>query len=322
MRNGTIVLIAAALTAAAWLAWKFELRGLQEVRLSPRQGEWASTVSAPVVRPNAETIRIASFNLQVFGEAKLSKPHVVERLAESVRQFDVVAIQEVRAQTQDVVPRLVEAVNASGRVYDFVISDRLGRSQSKEQYAYLFDTARVEVDRGKVSVVNDPYDLLHREPLLAQFRVKAAAPETAFTFLLVNVHVDPDEAAKEVDVLADLFPLVRQAAAGEDDILLVGDFNTAPEQLGRLITALRLSAAVIGTATNTRGTAAYDNLIFDPLAASEFTGRAGVFDFLREFNLSLEDALEISDHLPVWAEFSIHEGGVAGHVARRGAEMH
>ena len=30
---------------------------------------------------------------------------------------------------------------------------------------------------------------------------------------------------------------------------------------------------------------------------------------MRQFNLSLQEALEISDHLPVWAEFSIRENG-------------
>lgn len=39
---------------------------------------------------------------------------------------------------------------------------------------------------------------------------------------------------------------------------------------------------------------------------------------MREFNLSLDQALQVSDHLPVWAEFSVYEGGRAGSVATRG----
>ena len=38
---------------------------------------------------------------------------------------------------------------------------------------------------------------------------------------------------------------------------------------------------------------------------------------LREFNLTLDQAIEISDHFPIWAEFSIYEGGQPGHVAAR-----
>jgi hypothetical protein len=35
---------------------------------------------------------------------------------------------------------------------------------------------------------------------------------------------------------------------------------------------------------------------------------------MRQFHLPLPAVLEISEHLPVWAEFSVYEGGEAGHV--------
>jgi hypothetical protein len=47
----------------------------------------------------------------------------------------------------------------------------------------------------------------------------------------------------------------------------------------------------------------------------EFTGRAGVFDFGREYGLTDQQALLISDHFPVWAEFSVFEGGGATQMA-------
>jgi hypothetical protein len=50
----------------------------------------------------------------------------------------------------------------------------------------------------------------------------------------------------------------------------------------------------------------------------ENTGQLGVFDFLKHFNLSLDDALEISDHLPVWADFSCLEGQSVRRVADEG----
>ena len=59
----------------------------------------------------------------------------------------------------------------------------------------------------------------------------------------------------------------------------------------------------------------YDNIVFHSQATREFIGRGGVDDFLREHNLSMEEALEVSDHLPVWAEFSVYEGGEPGRVA-------
>jgi hypothetical protein len=38
---------------------------------------------------------------------------------------------------------------------------------------------------------------------------------------------------------------------------------------------------------------------------------------IREFNLTVEEALAISDHQPVWAEFGLQEGGMPGRVATR-----
>jgi hypothetical protein len=84
--------------------------------------------------------------------------------------------------------------------------------------------------------------------------------------------------------------------------------------LGRLS---NVAWAISGVPTNVRGTKLYDNIVYHSLATGEFTGRAGVFDFLREFNLNQDEALEISDHLPVWAEFSVYEGGQPGRVAAR-----
>jgi hypothetical protein len=40
---------------------------------------------------------------------------------------------------------------------------------------------------------------------------------------------------------------------------------------------------------------------------------------MKEFNLSLEEALQVSDHFPVWAEFSVYEGGQPGRLAAREA---
>lgn len=119
-------------------------------------------------------------------------------LVKVVRRFDVVAIQEVRSTDDTVVPRFVEMVNADGSRYDFVIGPRLGRTNSKEQYAILFNTARIEVDRGSIYTVDDPQDLLHREPLVARFRVRGVPPEKAFTFNLVDIHTDPDETVQEL----------------------------------------------------------------------------------------------------------------------------
>jgi len=43
-----------------------------------------------------DTIKIATFNIQIFGKAKSQKPAVMGTLAGIVKKYDVVAIQEIK----------------------------------------------------------------------------------------------------------------------------------------------------------------------------------------------------------------------------------
>ena len=74
--------------------------------------------------------------------------------------------------------------------------------------------------------------------------------------------------------------------------------------------------AVSGTTTNTRRNKMYDNLLFSRVATTEFTGRWGVVDVQTVFGLSREQALEVSDHLPIWAAFGIWESPPLNNTAQ------
>ena len=307
----------------------FKIEGLDHVRVLPQDGGGKAgdgDPSLPPVRQDDRVIRIATFNIQAFGPTKSSKPEVMNILAGIVRHFDIVAIQEIRSRDQTLIEKFVSLINqgdaASGpRIYGHVLGPRLGRTSSKEQYAYIFDTQSVEV--GTVYTVDDPEDMLHREPLVSQFRVRGPDPREAFTFILVNIHTDPDEAEQEVDTMADVYRVVRQASQGEDDVLLLGDFNvpgTMPlelRDLGRLGDISGIQAAVTSEPTNARRNKLYDNVIFHGPSTVEFTGRAGVLNVMRRFNLTSEQLLAVSDHLPVWAEFTLLENAAPGRIATR-----
>jgi endonuclease/exonuclease/phosphatase family metal-dependent hydrolase len=322
MRKFRLLVVAAGLAGGAWYFLQhYQIRGLEHLSLAPRgQSDGAYShepgVSLPKVERKAGTIRVASFNIQVFGEKKVNNPRVRSLLVEIIRQFDVVAVQEIRSK-QDILPQFVDAVNAGGRHYDFVIGRRLGRTTSTEQYAFVFDTASIEIDRTALYTVADPDDLLHREPLVGWFRVRGPPPEQAFTFSLVNIHTDPDETSRELDALAGVFRAVRDDGRGEDDVILLGDLNVDETHLGLLGQIPNIHWAISGVATNTRGTKLYDNIVFSRVATTEYTGRWGVFDMIREFNLTVDEALAISDHMPIWTEFNLHEGGQGGRVATR-----
>lgn len=260
------------------------------------------SLPAPPVKP-WDAILVCSFNIQVFGESKLGKPHVVDILARVVRNFDIVAIQEVRAKSDAIVPDFVKAINADGSRYHYVIGPREGRTVSKEQYVFIYDTNRIEVDPSSVGSAPNPGGRLHRPPLFARFRTRINPPQMAFTFWLVNTHTDPDEVPQEIDALTDVFLMMRSARPDEDDVILLGDLNAGPPEFGRLKQIPGIGWAVTGVTTNTRRTKTYDNLIFDQSATREYLGRWGVLDLQNTCKLSLEQALEVSDHNPVWAAF-------------------
>jgi deoxyribonuclease-1-like protein len=263
----------------------------------------AAPAAAPAGGKPTDAITICSFNIQVFGESKIAKHEVVDVLAKVVRNFDIVAIQEVRAKSDSVIPQFLSAINADGSRYQFVIGPRLGRTVSKEQYTFIYDSTRIEVDPSSVGTSPNPGDRLHRPPLHARFRVRANPPESGFSFWLVDTHTDPDEVSAEVNALADVFMEMKALRPDEDDVILLGDFNAGPPQFGKIKQIPGVGWAVSGVTTNTRRNKTYDNLVFDQRATTEYTGRWGVLDLQNTFGLSLNKALEVSDHNPVWAAF-------------------
>lgn len=319
---GSLAVLALLVLGGWYFFTHYDLRGLDSLSVEPRDGNSgnstqsgeASQEAVPVPQ-GQRTIRIATVNLGPFDRQKLEKPQVVERLAHVIREFDVVAIQDVRDRDQGLLVEFVGRINADGQHYDFATSPRVGREPVQQYSAFLFDRATVEIDRSTVCLVEDEAGRFRREPLVASFMARGPSPQEAFTFTLVNVHTDASRLVAELDLLDDVFRAVRDDGRGEDDVILLGDLGADDRHLGELGQVPNLAAVVSEAVSTTRGTRLVDNLLFDRRATTEYTGRSGVFDLIREFDLSLRQAIEISDHLPVWAEFSVYEGGQAGHVA-------
>jgi deoxyribonuclease-1-like protein len=154
---------------------------------------------------------------------------------------------------------------------------------------------------------------------VARFQTRTASGTIPFTFTLVNIHTDPDETDIELDALDDVFLAVQRNGSGEDDVILLGDLNVDEYKLGELGRLPGIGYVVSGTTTNTRRNRAYDNLVFHRGATTEYLGRWGVLDLEAEYGLTRDQALEVSDHLPVWAEFSPHELMPVSPVATRPA---
>ena len=155
------------------------------------------------------------------------------------------------------------------------------------------------------------------KPLTGLFRVRGPDPAEAFTFALINAETDPDHAAAELDLLADAFRAVRDSVKGEDDIILLGDLESDDQHLGQLGKLLGVTALLTNLPTTVRGGNLLDNILLDCRATREFTGRVDVVDIMNDFGLTMPAAQDVSEHLPVWAEFSVYEGGHAGQPASK-----
>ncbi len=265
-------------------------------------------------QPTARRLRVASFSLQALGPAKLAKPELVELLVRILRQYEVVALQEITSSRDDILPLLVERLNQSGRSYDYLIGPRVGSGNGREQFAFIFDTTRVETDRYQLYTVDDPENLVTYDPLVAWFRCTGVPKDRAFTFSVVNIRIDPARASSERELLPNLIQAIEHDGRQEDDWLIVGDFYGGNAQLPHL-NRESVRFAFTDIPTDVMGQSMRSMILFSARGTTEFTGRAGVFDFLQKYNLSLERALEVSEQMPVWVEFSTLEGVDPGRIA-------
>lgn len=269
------------------------------------------------------SITIASFNIRDFGEKKLNDPTVVRTLADIVRQFDVVAIQEISNTNAQHMELFVRWVNSTGRKYSYEVGPRIGNTSQKEQYAFVFNTERIMIDRSSVYTVGDPDNLLHREPLVASFATTIKPVESAFTFTMINVHTDPTSPVlqQELDALAEVYRVVRRAGGNEDDVIMLGDFNASDQKMLQtrlgMIPDLKPLISGSGVFTNTRQNQLYDNLLVHAPSTSEYMGRSGVYNYAQPLNLSLAQTETVSDHFPVWAAFSAYELDYNRRIASR-----
>jgi deoxyribonuclease-1-like protein len=254
-----------------------------------------------------ETITIAAFNIQIFGRAKRQNDQVMDILAEIAREFDVILVQEIRDSSEETAPAYLERINGKpGPDYAYVRSPRLGRTTSKEAYAYFYNTQNEELIQGSDYVYEDTGDAFEREPYIASFR------SGGFDFTLVGVHTKPDDAYNEIGNLTLVVHSILEMNPSEEDIIILGDLNAdgsyydeddASNPLTRPEYRWTVSNEM-DTMTKTDWT--YDRMIMtDSTHAQEYVqGSTGVFYFDQEYGISDEELVwDVSDHYPIHAEF-------------------
>jgi deoxyribonuclease-1-like protein len=254
-----------------------------------------------------ETAKIAAFNIQLFGQAKSQKEDVMAVLTKIVREFDIVLIQEVRDVSEQTIPNFVEEIDQlKGPQYSFVRSERLGRTTSKEAYAYIYNTQTVQFIQGSDFVFNDVADVFEREPYTASFKIGN------FDFVLVGIHTKPDDAYNEIGNLTLVISSIQASKPEEKDIIVMGDFNADGSYFDESATSNPFKASQyhwlitdnMDTMVKTDYT--YDRIvILDATSSHEYSaGTAQVFYFDQIYGLNNQTFVgEVSDHYPVFAQY-------------------
>jgi len=251
-----------------------------------------------------ENLRIGAFNVQVFGTTKASKPEVMAVLADIIRTYDIIAIQVIRDSSQTALPQLVDLVNSDGSQYQYVISERLGRTSSKEQYAYLYNSNTVQLT-GDPQTYPEPggTDPFHRQPYIAAFKATGGN----YDAVLMVIHTDPDEATEEINALDDVLNYSQALYPEEGDFIIMGDFNADGSYFKEDSTSdLEDYYWLIDDSEDTTTKATdytYDRIILTD--TSDLYGQFGVHRFDLEYHLTEEQTVAVSDHYPVYAEFNI-----------------
>jgi endonuclease/exonuclease/phosphatase family metal-dependent hydrolase len=249
------------------------------------------------------TIKIASFNIQVFGQAKISDAKIMDVLSRIIERYDIVAIQEVRSAKENVIPELLSHINKGDLKYDYVISKRLGRTGSKEQYAFVYNTKTVNLISGSAYVVGDPEDVFEREPFVVYFR------SGNFDFKIVDIHIKPEDVEAELIHLRTVINDIYKGSS-EKDIIVLGDMNADGSYFNEAKLAV-IFPSWIQLIDNSQDTTVavsentYDRMMTrEKTANEEYDGISGVFRWDTEYGLTDSGFVKkVSDHYPIYAEF-------------------
>lgn len=249
-------------------------------------------------------IKIATFNIQIFGKTKAGKPAVMAELAAIIRKYDIVAVQEIKDKPGNVPTQFLTEINSDGSAYTLIVSERSGLQDddksSQEQYAYYLNTETLHIieDVGLFDDSGD--DQFQREPYIARFGVNAGD----FTFALITVHTSPDRAVAETKALHSVFTWAQNRMPGEDDFIALGDFNASCTYAGPSDfsgSPIRDEYVwIIPDDADTNfapGSAcAYDRIVMTKGTTQDYANNFGVDNSV--------SSNAVSDHFPVWAEFS------------------
>ncbi|OAD45906.1 endonuclease/exonuclease/phosphatase family protein [Polaribacter atrinae] len=254
-------------------------------------------------KSDQNSIKILTWNIQNLGRTKNAE-EIIE-IAEILRNFDLVAIQEVAAKDPagaQAVAKIVDELNRMGSKWDYQISNPT-KSPSvymSERYAILWKTSKVSILE-KAYLDKDLEDKCFREPFIGKFKLKKGNTP----FYVVNFHSRKhnDHPEEEIKFLKD-YP----KRLNTNNIFIVGDFNlNERHKVWDDLYSLGFKSAVKNKKTTLKMSCkngvylnhSIDNIYYTS-AEVKFVN-SDHLDFVKTCD-NLKNARMLSDHLPVFLE--------------------
>lgn len=254
----------------------------------------------------ADKVKLLTWNIQDLGRTKDESE--VLQIAKIIKSYDIVAIQEVVAKDPrgaQAVAKIVDNLNRMGSKWDYKVSDPTKSSspQASERYAFIWKTSSIKmVERPFLDA--ELQNNCEREPFVGKFkRAKGTTP-----FYIVNVHSVPHNKSPEQEIIhfKDY-----QKRLETDLVFICGDFNLNEKHaVWDEFYKMGFESAVQNNKTTLKRACKDGNYLNHPIDNIYFDGdvilkeRANKVDFVNTCD-NLDVARGISDHLPVFLEFSI-----------------
>jgi deoxyribonuclease-1-like protein len=248
-------------------------------------------------------IKLCSWNLENFGKSKSDETIVF--IANTLRDFDVVAIQEVVAGNggAQAVARLANELNRKGAKWEYVISDPTTSSAYKtERYAFLWKTSSIKL-KGS-AWLEQKYNLeIDREPYFATFE-KDGKTITIVTFHAITKSKQPETEIKYFKFLPQEYSTLN--------LVFAGDFNCPQSHtVFNPLKKMGYQSVLVNQKTSLKQdcyqeiclASEFDNIFFN--GSKIKIKNSGVILFYKNFS-SLYEARKISDHIPIWAEIVLN----------------
>ena len=253
------------------------------------------------VHSQVDTINLVSWNIRDFGKTKNSDE--LEKIAEIVRDADILAIQEVVAGYggAQAVAKLSDILNRKGSKWDYVISNPTNSPKyATERYAFIWKTKNIKIkNRGwLLDELNTPID---REPFLLDFYLNKQK------FSIINFHSRPHDKNPEGEIEALCNFVVDSLGT---PLIITGDFNVdEKEPIFNVLKKNDYQPAITNQRTTLKRTCKRGDYLNYPIDNIFYSSdikkvNGGIIDFVR-FCDRLEKARKLSDHLPVFLKFKL-----------------